>query len=510
MADFENAGAMLYNLMGRMQKTGVHGAKFEKLLKDLSVVGDPLLGPSESETAERVRQAVEWIVRKAPQCGQTTPREKDEQPVSWNKGELRDICDTYSIPFPEDDTKKQRQLEIEDLRDFLDEEGISIRYDIIRQKLSITGFETEKLFLTWCQSRLCNRFSRLYKTTIRDYLHYIAQDCVYNPVSDMVDGVKWDGVNRIEMLGDILTISKDDLLSRTLLSKWLIQAYVLATQNDDCAREAEGILCLMGPQGAGKSYLCHKMVVQGDLMNDDQINVDDKDTMIRMTKIWIGELGEVGATMKKSEVNALKAFITKKRDTIRRPFGEEDTELPRRTSYIATTNDVRFLVDKTGNRRWWIIPLTLEKGQRFDRDRVNSFDFIQMWAQVKNIVDTLGADAYKLTADEVIRMEERNHDHEKLLPAADELQAILDDAEINPIQYETRYATLKEIKESYEILRNFKIGDIRDALTQLGCEYGRETKHEKYNDNRVTGFKFPMPKHPSTSALAELRARGIR
>jgi predicted P-loop ATPase len=48
-----------------------------------------------------------------------------------------------------------------------------------------------------------------------------------------------------------------------------------------------------------------------------------------------------------------KAFIDQKVDSLRLPYGKMRVDIPRKTSFIATTNRLDILNDSTGSRRWW-------------------------------------------------------------------------------------------------------------------------------------------------------------
>lgn len=50
---------------------------------------------------------------------------------------------------------------------------------------------------------------------------------------------------------------------------------------------------------------------------------------------------------------AVKAYITRQEDNYRQPYQKYTTTIPRRCVFIGTTNNDRFLSDKTGNRRFY-------------------------------------------------------------------------------------------------------------------------------------------------------------
>ncbi len=67
---------------------------------------------------------------------------------------------------------------------------------------------------------------------------------------------------------------------------------------------------------------------------------------------WLVEVSELDA-MKRNEIETVKAFITKQKDTFRPSYGRFAKEHPRQCVLIGTTNSDAYLRDHTGNRRFW-------------------------------------------------------------------------------------------------------------------------------------------------------------
>jgi predicted P-loop ATPase len=61
-----------------------------------------------------------------------------------------------------------------------------------------------------------------------------------------------------------------------------------------------------------------------------------------------------------SHAGQVKAFLSSQStDTFRVPYGKATEDFPRRCIIVGSTNrDSGFLVDDTGNRRFWVIPVT--------------------------------------------------------------------------------------------------------------------------------------------------------
>jgi putative DNA primase/helicase len=91
---------------------------------------------------------------------------------------------------------------------------------------------------------------------------------------------------------------------------------------------------------------------------------------------WIVELGELDATFRKSDLAQLKGFLTKNKDSLRRPYARKESSFARRTVFAGTVNDFHFLHDRAGNRRFWPVDIV-----SIDRDR--SINYQQLWAQIK-------------------------------------------------------------------------------------------------------------------------------
>jgi putative DNA primase/helicase len=105
------------------------------------------------------------------------------------------------------------------------------------------------------------------------------------------------------------------------------------------------------------------------------LNVHDKDSVKQILSCWIAELGELDATFKKSDIAALKAFITNDIDELRLPYAEAESTFARRTVFAASVNGKQILQDDTGNSRFWVLPVV-----RIDPD--HGMDMQQVWAEV--------------------------------------------------------------------------------------------------------------------------------
>ena len=163
----------------------------------------------------------------------------------------------------------------------------------------------------------------------------------------------------------------------------------------------------------------YKRQVHPDLFAEGvSIDLNNKDTVIQSTGVWIAEMGELDSTLKR-EQSALKAFLTAARDTYRMPYARAQIRKPRRTSFCATVNPKEFLNDETGSRRFWVIH---PNGIDVERIRGLSADWLkQMWRQVYEQLYLPNPQGFRLTKEERAMLQAENGQYEKPLPGEIEI-----------------------------------------------------------------------------------------
>ncbi|MBT5303834.1 MAG: hypothetical protein HOL31_01990 [Candidatus Scalindua sp.] len=196
----------------------------------------------------------------------------------------------------------------------------------------------------------------------------------YHPLKDYLNGLKWDKKERIgTWLHDYAGV-KDDEYSREVGAKTLLGA-IKRVYEPGC--KFDTVLVLEGEQGAGKSRLITAM--GKDWYGDIHLDPHNKDTVAAMRNKWIIELSEMAFT-KKAEVNAMKSFLSRNTDRHRLSHRRDAEDYPRQCIFIGTINpdQVGYLTDNTGNRRFW--PVSIPEGFKVKVDKMeNNID--QIWAE---------------------------------------------------------------------------------------------------------------------------------
>lgn len=212
------------------------------------------------------------------------------------------------------------------------------------------------------------------------YLATIANANAYHPVRDWIDQQTWDGQDRLPNYYDTIVCGANsqmagNTLKETLMRKWALS---LVASLYEPQFSMEGVLCLYGRQGIGKTSWAYGLIPKeyGNRWIKDAVALDvhSKDSVMKAVGTWITELGELDSTFKKSDLEALKAWITEKQDVIRPPYERSANKYARRTGFYATLNTLEFLNDDE-NRRFWVLDV--------DAFRFPEYDLAQFWAQVK-------------------------------------------------------------------------------------------------------------------------------
>jgi putative DNA primase/helicase len=251
---------------------------------------------------------------------------------------------------------------------------------------------------------------------VPDYMSMLCAQNPFHPAQQWVDSKPWDGVSRIDQW--LATISaKDQLLKDQMMRRWAISA--IAALFKPGGVSAHGVLTLLGDQGIGKTSWFLSLTPKGLGFSKDGmiLRPDSPDSVRQVTGHWLVELGELDATFRKSDIAALKAFITQASDTYRLPYARKNTVNPRRTVFFASVNDSKFLADSTGNRRYWTIDC-LEINYR------HQIDMQQFWAEIKTLYQA--GESWFLDETELASLNESNEQFMTLDPIAERLETKLD------------------------------------------------------------------------------------
>lgn len=219
------------------------------------------------------------------------------------------------------------------------------------------------------------------KDIILDAIEKTAHDNSYDALMDYINGLpKWDGVPRVDTLLIDYLGAKDDPAGYTrMVTRKHMVAHIARALVPGCKYDV--MLILKGPQGCGKTKFIGNLAPNEDWYQNEMPPIKDKDSDAKMVLAgkWIMESAELVA-FKKSDQEALKNFLSLRKDNYRKPYGREFEKQPRRVVIWGSTNQNEFLRDSTGERRYWPVAcMEQEKVKLVDIDLPLERD--QIWAE---------------------------------------------------------------------------------------------------------------------------------
>lgn len=207
-----------------------------------------------------------------------------------------------------------------------------------------------------------------------------AKDAVFtrrrvHPIRDYLNSLTWDGTPRLDtLIVDYLGV-EDTALNRAMTRKHFTAA-VARVMNPGC--KYDYCLIVTGAEGIGKSTLFS--VMGGEWFNDSLVTMEGKSGMEQARGGWVIELPELGS-IKRSDVEQVKAYISRQDDTYRPAYGTVTEKHPRQCIFCGTTNETYFLKGDTGNRRFWVMAANADRRKHNDVKADLMAERDQVWAE---------------------------------------------------------------------------------------------------------------------------------
>jgi hypothetical protein len=235
--------------------------------------------------------------------------------------------------------------------------GIQFRHDIFHNKMIVEGDVAENL-----GQQLSDATCRALRDLIFDrynvdcgidnVLQAAERACEKNrfdPVCDYLDPLRCDGQLRLDRWMIDYLGAEDTPLNRSIGRKMLIAA-VRRAREPGC--KFDYAVVLEGRQGTGKSSALRILAAEENFSDQPLLHLEARAQQEAIEGVWIYELSEL-AGLRRTEIETLKAFLSKTADNSRPAYGRFRKDQPRRCIFVGTTNDSQYLRDATGNRRFW-------------------------------------------------------------------------------------------------------------------------------------------------------------
>ncbi|WP_417241389.1 VapE domain-containing protein [Celeribacter sp.] len=261
------------------------------------------------------------------------------------------------------------------------------RFDELKQRVVLTGVLpwgedygrvlTDKLLLlarTWLMEQHQRKDYQPSKENVQDAITTVAYFYKFNPILDYLDGLTWDGTSRVkDLFTDAFQCARDDYTEA--VSRCFMVGAVARQRQPGC--KVDTMPVIKGPQGSLKST-GFRDLFSPDWFSDAELgDLRNKDAAMNLEGVWVHEFAEL-AGLRASDMDVLKAFMSRATDRYRTPYGRNTEDHQRRVVFAGTVNEGGYLSDPTGARRFW--PLEMASGSRVDLGWIAEHRD-QLWAE---------------------------------------------------------------------------------------------------------------------------------
>jgi hypothetical protein len=417
----------------------------------------------------------------------------------------------YDQPKPEEyakrqvaDAKKQSALAIDEdrvpyktsdnIHIALLKLGITLRYDKFADRVLIEGLpdfgpalDDAAVIRIW----LCMDQRFRFRPT-KDLLFTIVKDTArlngFHPVRDYLDGLRWDGVKRIDCWLITYAGAEDTEYIRAV-SALILVAAVRRVRQPGCKFD-EMCVIEIPIQGTDKSSALRTLAVRDDWFSDNlPLNMESTRVIEALRGKWIVEAAELSG-MRKVDHDHLKALLSRQYDRGRLAYDRIVSEVPRQSVLFGTTNAEEYLKDTTGNRRYWPV-----RCQQFDIDALRR-DRDQLWAEAA-AREATGA-SIRLESRLWPAAAEEQAQRQTEEPYVDALRDALGDITWGKISSESLWEIL-DVKPGMRTQEQSR--RVGDAMRKLGWQRPSKSGLVKIGNKPVSGYVKGEPPFRTVTAI---------
>jgi predicted P-loop ATPase len=217
------------------------------------------------------------------------------------------------------------------------------------------------------------------KVTDRDLYGAVtltAEHWPFHPIQDILSALTWDQIERLETFFIRYLGCPDDEYHREVAVKFFLAG---VTRAFEPGHKFDYAPILEGAQGVRKSTMIQVIAMGffGELKADFH---DEKKLVEQMQNCFVMELPEL-SNFNRSSVEDMKAHISATENYVRMSYGRQPQRFLRQCIFMGSTNKETYLLDDTGNRRFWPLKVMVEQ---IDIDSMRR-EIMQVWAEAVDL-----------------------------------------------------------------------------------------------------------------------------
>jgi hypothetical protein len=202
----------------------------------------------------------------------------------------------------------------------------------------------------------------------------VAETNTVHKVRSYLAPLVWDKVERVPKWLSTYAGAADTEYTTAIGTRWLISA-VARVMRPGC--QVDCVLVVEDrQQGTGKSSIFRTLVPDVSLYSETGVTIGDKDSYQCLHGVWIFLFDELDSLKRGGDITRTKNFISSMKDHYRPSYGRGARDFLRQNVFAGSTNETDYLIDRTGNRRYWpfrVVGVIDLIGLARDRD--------QLWAE---------------------------------------------------------------------------------------------------------------------------------
>lgn len=347
----------------------------------------------------------------------------------------------------------------------------AIRYNILTERIDIvkplwwskpttTLNDTD---LNYLMLYLEDQYTLTSEKKIQKAISIVADCNKYHPIRDYLNGLEWDGTERIRCALPHFLGAEESEFTYECLRLFMLGAISRVFKPGS---KFETMLCLVGGQGAGKSTFFRLLAIKDEWFSDDLKRIDDDNVYRKMQGHWIIEMSEMIATANAKSIEDIKSFISRAKETYKVPYETHPADRLRQCVFGGTSNAMDFLpLDRSGNRRFLPVQVCPEQAEvHILEDEAASRSYLQqVWAEAMTIYRAGG---WKLTfSPEMVRyLKEHQKDFMPEDTKAGMIQAFLDSYTGDTVCSKQLYK--EALNHAFDEPKQWEIREINEIMNQ--------------------------------------------